>query len=210
MTEPAPPGRPSSHRASSGANRALRRIAAPLTAVAVVVVVIVLLIWINGRSDNSPGSAVVSATSPAAPPSPSLAPSPVPSPTPHKRPTPSPSPHRHQPAPHHSTRPHATPSPTASTVAPAFAPVDVLNNSRISGLAHHVAAEVESRGWTISAVGNLRGRVAETTVFYPDGGFAAAQHLQSEFGSIDRLLPQSEGGLHSSSLVLVVTRFWSD
>jgi hypothetical protein len=209
MTEPAPPGRPSSHRASSGANRALRRLAAPLTAVAVVVVVIVLLIWINGRSDNSPNSAIVSATSPGAPPpSLSLTPSPVPSPTLHKRLTPSP--HRHQPAPHRSPRHHATPSPTASIAAPAFAPVDVLNNSRISGLAHHVAAEVESRGWTISAVGNLRGRVAETTVFYPDGGFAAAEHLQSEFGSIDRLLPQSEGGLHSSSLVLVVTRFWSD
>jgi cytoskeletal protein RodZ len=207
MTEPAPPERPSSHRASTGASRALGRLAAPLVAVAVVVVVIVLLIWINGRSDDSSSSAVVRPPSASAP-SPATSPS-VP-PTPHKRATPSPSPPRHSPAPHRSAHHTAAPTSSPSTPAPAFAPVEVLNNSRIKGLAHHVAAEVESRGWTISQVGNLRGRVAETTVYYPDGGFAAAQHLQSEFGSIERLLPQSEGGLHSSGLVLVVTRFWTD
>jgi cytoskeletal protein RodZ len=208
MTEPAPPGRPSSHRASNGASRALARLAAPLVAVAVVVVVIVLLIWINGRSDDSSSSAVVSPPSASAAPPPA---SPATSPSAHHRP--SPSPHRHTPVPHRSTHHAAAPSASASptsSAAPAFAPVEVLNNSRINGLAHHVAAEVESRGWTISQVGNLRGRVAETTLYYPDGGFAAAQHLESEFGSIQRLLPQSEEGLHSSGLVLVVTRFWTD
>jgi hypothetical protein len=111
------------------------------------------------------------------------------------------------PSPHRSTHHPSTP---ASTAAAVFAPVEVLNNSRIKGLAHHVAAEVESRGWTISAVGNLRGRVAQSTLYFPPGGLAAAQHLAGEFGSIQRLLPQSEGGLHSSNLVLVVTRFWTD
>jgi hypothetical protein len=207
MTEPAPPGRPSSHRASTGASRALGRLAAPLIALAVVVVVIVLLIWINGRSDDSSSSAVVSPSSASAAPP---AASPSVSPTAHQGPTPSPSPHRHSPAPHRSPHHTAAPTSSPSTAAPAFAPVEVLNNSRIKGLAHHVAAEVESRGWTISEIGNLRGRIAETTVYYPDGGFAAAQHLQSEFGSIERLLPQSEAGLHSSGLVLVVTRFWTD
>jgi hypothetical protein len=86
----------------------------------------------------------------------------------------------------------------------------VLNNSRIKGLAHHVAAEVQSRGWAISVIGNLRGRVPETTLYFPAGGFAAAEHLAGEFGSIQRVLPQADGGLHSSSLVLVVTRFWTD
>jgi cytoskeletal protein RodZ len=209
MTEPASPGRPSSHRASSRASRALGRLAAPLVAVAVVIIVIVLLIWINGRSDDSSSSAVVSPPSGSAAPPPSSSPTP----SPHKRVTPSPSPHRHTPAPHHSahhTAVPASPSASASSVASAFAPVEVLNNSRIKGLAHHVAAEVQSRGWTISQIGNLRGRVAETTVYYPDGGFAAAQHLESEFGAIQRLLPQSEAGLHSSGLVLVLTRFWTD
>jgi cytoskeletal protein RodZ len=207
MTEPAPPGRPSSHRASTGASRALGRLAAPLVAVAVVVVVILLLIWINGRSDDSSNSAIVS------PPSTSAAPpstSPSASPTARPRPRPTPSPRRHFPAPHRSTHHPVAPTSTAPSAAPAFAPVEVLNNSRIKGLAHHVAAEVESRGWTISQVGNLRGRVADTTVYYPDGGFAAAQHLESEFGAIHRLLPQSEAGLHSSGLVLVITRFWTD
>jgi hypothetical protein len=73
-----------------------------------------------------------------------------------------------------------------------------------------VAAEVEGRGWTISRVGNLQGRIAETTLFYPAGGFAAAQHLAGEFGSIQRLEPQSDAGLDSSGLVLVITRFWTD
>jgi LytR cell envelope-related transcriptional attenuator len=208
MTEPAPPGRPNSHRASTGASRALGRLAAPLVAVGVVVVVILLLIWINGRSDDSSSSAVVSppsasaAATPAAPPSAS--------PTARPRPTPTSSPRRHTPAPRRSTHPVAAPTSPPASAAPAFAPVEVLNNSRISGLAHHVAAEVEGRGWTISDVGNLRGRIADTTVYYPDGGFAAAQHLQSEFGSIHRLLPQSEAGLHSDGLVLVITRFWTD
>jgi hypothetical protein len=73
-----------------------------------------------------------------------------------------------------------------------------------------VAAEAEGRGWTISAVGNLRGKLAETTLYFPPDGLAAAQHLAGEFGSIQRVLPQSEGGLHSNNLVLVVTRYWSD
>jgi cytoskeletal protein RodZ len=205
MSEPAPPGPPRSHRASTRARGAAGRLAAPLTAVAVVVVVIAALIWINGRSGDSSNSAGGPAShqpTAAAAPTPSALPS-----TPHRpKPKRSPSP-RATPAPHHSTH-HATAP--ASAAPAAFAPVEVLNNSRISGLAHHVAAEVESRGWTISTVGNLRGRLAETTLYFPPGEFAAAEHLAGDFGSIQRVLPQSEGGFHSSSLVLVVTRFWTD
>jgi cytoskeletal protein RodZ len=207
MTEPAPPGRPSSHRASSGARRALTRLAAPITAVAVVVAVVVLLIWINGRSEDSSTPAV--ATAPSAAAAPSASPSPSPSPSRSPRPTSTPTKVGPTPVPTpHQSRHHASP-PASPSTAP-FAPVEVLNNSRIHGLAHHVAAEVESRGWTISQVGNLHGRVAETTLFYPLGGFSAAQHLAAEFGSIQRLEPQSDGGVDSSGLVLVVTRFWSD
>jgi cytoskeletal protein RodZ len=207
MTEPAPPGPPRSHRASTRARGAVGRLAAPLTAVAVVVIVIAALIWINGRSSDSSDSAGGPASH-----SPTVAAVPTPSPLPTI-------PHRPKPRPKHSPSPRATPKPHRSThhaTAPAspapaaFAPVEVLNNSRIKGLAHHVAAEVESRGWTISEVGNLRGRLAESTLYFPPGGEAAAQHLAGEFGSIQRLLPQSEGGFHSSGLVLVVTRFWTD
>jgi hypothetical protein len=202
MSEPTPPGRPSSHRAT-GASRALGRLAAPLTALAVVVIVVVLLIWINGRSDDSSTPAAGPPAASAVPPTPSSSPShtPLPTSSPTKvRKTPVPAPHR--------SRHQASPS--ASPPSAPFAPVEVLNNSRITGLAHHVAAEVESRGWTISQIGNLRGKISETTVYFPAGDLAAAQHLQGEFGSIQRVLPQSEAGLDSTSLVLVVTRFWTD
>ncbi len=200
-----PPERPQSHRAPSGARRTLTRLAAPLTAVVVVVVVIVLLIWINGRNGNGNGSnaAVAPAThQPVASPvhTTSVVGSPSPVPThAHHTPTPHPT--------HHHATPRSSPSPAASDTA--FAPVSVLNNSRIHGLAHHVAAEVESRGWPLGQIGNLRGRVAETTVYYPPNGLAAAEHLAHDFGQIQRLEPQSEGGLHSPDLVLVVTRFWT-
>jgi cytoskeletal protein RodZ len=205
MSDPAPPGPPRSHRASTRARGAAGRLAAPLTAVAVVVAVIAVLIWINGRSGDSPGSAAgPSSQQPTA--AGGRTPSALPT-SPHRpRPTHSPSP-RATPAPHRSTH-HPTTPPSSAPAA--FAPVEVLNNSRIQGLAHHVAAEVESRGWTISEVGNLRGRIAETTLYVPPNWSAAAEHLAAEFGSIQRVLPQSEGGFHSSSLVLVVTRFWTD
>jgi cytoskeletal protein RodZ len=198
-----PPEPPRSHRASSGARHTLTRLAAPLTAVLVVVVVIVLLVWINGRGNGNGSNATV------APPATPLA-SPVHTSAPVSSPTPRPTHAHHTPTPH-PTHHHATPSSSPSVAATdtAFAPVSVLNNSRIHGLAHHVAAEVEGRGWTISTVGNLQGRVAETTVFYPPSGFDAAEHLAHEFGQIQRLEPQSEGGLHSTDLVLVVTRFWT-
>jgi hypothetical protein len=184
MSEPAPPGPPRSHRASTRARGAAGRLAAPLTAVAVVV----------AGSPPSHQPTAAGASTPSALPS-----------TQHRaKPKHSPS---ATPAPHRSTHQATAP---ASAAPAAFAPVEVLNNSRISGLAHHVAAEVASRGWTISTVGNLEGRLAETTLYFPPGGLGAAEHLAGEFGSIQRVLPQSEGGFHSSSLVLVVTRFWTD
>jgi cytoskeletal protein RodZ len=208
MSEPAPPGRPSSHRASTRARGAAGRLAAPLTAVGVVVIVIALLIWINGRSSDSSDSA---GGPPSKQPTAAAAPTPSTQPSTHHQPTPTPSAHpRHTPAPHRSTHHATAPSASPSSAAPVFAPLEVLNNSRIKGLAHHVAFEVESRGWTVRAVGNLRGRVAESTLYFPPGGLAAAQHLAGEFGSIQRVLPQSAGGLESSALVLVVTRFWTD
>jgi hypothetical protein len=91
-----------------------------------------------------------------------------------------------------------------------MAPVNVLNNSRRTGLAHEVAAEVQGRGWTIATVGNLQGLVAETTVYYAPGDEAAAAHLADEFSSIQRIQPDSEGRIHESGLTLVLTRSWGE
>jgi LytR cell envelope-related transcriptional attenuator len=91
-----------------------------------------------------------------------------------------------------------------------MATVVVLNNSRVQGLAHHVAAEVAARGWQLGRVGNLGGLVPATTVYYAPGDEAAAEHLASEFSQIQRIEPDSEGRIHEPGLTLVATRFWTD
>jgi hypothetical protein len=90
-----------------------------------------------------------------------------------------------------------------------MAPVEILNNSTRTGLAHEVAAQVADRGWQVYFVGNLQGRIAESTVYYAPGEQVAAQHLAEQFGSVARVLPNSEGGLATRDLTLVLTRFWS-
>jgi LytR cell envelope-related transcriptional attenuator len=164
---------------------------APIAAVAVVVAVIVLLLVINRHSSHG--------TSPAALPTPSftatvLQPSKSFTPTPTPTPTPSRSKDSHEPKP---------------AVATAMAPVQVLNNSRRTGLAHEVAAQVQGRGWSITAVGNLRGLVAETTVYFAPGDSAAAAHLAREFSSIRRVEPNTSGGIHATGLTLVLTADWA-
>jgi hypothetical protein len=205
--EPAqpPPTGPSSHRAETPPGPA-GRLLAPLAAVLVVIIVVVLLIVINGHhSKGTPNAAAtpgVSATPtavtspPATPKSGKPKPKPKPKHTPTAKPKPKPKPTRT----HHVTPPPPT----------AMAPVQVLNNSRRSGLAHEVAAEVQGRGWAISKVGNLQGLVAETTVYYAPGDAGAAQHLANEFSSIRRVEPNSEGRIHASGLTLVLTRDWGE
>lgn len=203
---PPPPSGPSSHRAESAPSQ-FGRLLAPLAAVLVVIVVIVLLIVINGHHSKStpsaattpPVSTPAAASSPSAPSTPtssSTKPKPKPKHTRTARPKPKPKPKRT----HHV----APPAPTA------MAPVNVLNNSRRTGLAHEVAAEVQSRGWAIATVGNLQGLVAETTVYYAPGDEPAAQHLADEFSSIQRVEPDSQGGIHLSGLTLVLTRSWGE
>jgi LytR cell envelope-related transcriptional attenuator len=176
----------------------------------VVIIVIVLLIVINGHGSDGTSAAVATSTTPA--PTPTIVPSTKPPTKPPKL-SPSPVVHSSSPTSSHTPKPpkpkpthfHST-SPKPTVVA--MAPVQVLNNSRITGLAHHVAAEVQAQGWTIAFIGNLQGRVPETTVYYAIGDGAAAAHLAHEFSSIRRIEPNSEGGIHASNLTLVATSDW--
>jgi hypothetical protein len=84
----------------------------------------------------------------------------------------------------------------------------VLNNSRRQGLASDVAAQLRAKGWPVAKVGNYRGRVAETTVYYLPGQLPQAHELVREFPQIHRILPRFRG-LPGSGLTLVVTRDWS-
>ena len=89
-----------------------------------------------------------------------------------------------------------------------MAAVQVLNNSRITGLAHDVAGSVQARGWRVVLIGNLEGLIAETTVYYAPGHHAAAVHLAHEFPEIRRIEPNSAAGLDGSGITLVLTRDW--
>lgn len=173
---------------------------APLAAVAVVAIVIALLIVINGHDshgNSAAGHPTPAASTPApggtsSPTKPARTSSPA-------KPSAKPKP---KPKPSHSQRPKPV-------VPTAMAPVQVLNNSRRSGLAHQVAAEVEGRGWQVSKVGNLQGRVAQTTVYFASGDQPAAVHLAHEFSSIRRIEPNARGRIHAGGLTLVLTRYWA-
>jgi hypothetical protein len=105
------------------------------------------------------------------------------------------------------------PSPTpARTTSVARAPLTVLNNSTIKGLADRAAGEAQNRGWQVAQVGNFAGRLAVTTVYYTPGdtaGQAAAAELAREFPQIDQVLPRYAGLPPTpAGIVLVVTKTW--
>jgi cytoskeletal protein RodZ len=186
----------------------VRRLLPPLGAVCSVVLVIVLLLFLNSRSSppgagpaiQAPPSTSASASASASPSaSPSIPASTSPSAAASSAPAGSASPTA--PAPPVS-QPPATAQPVVAKV-----PVTVLNNSRRTGLGHEVAAQVHAKGWPIAAVGNYRGRLAATTVYYAPGQLAQARELAREFPEIRRVEPRF-AGLPGHGLTLVVTRDW--
>ncbi len=186
------------HRAPvSAAQRILYHVVAPLAAVAVVAAVIVVLVVVRGHSSGSgPGAGVITAPThtPVVIPSGSTSPRITPtkaSPT-HPAPTP----------PLRPTRPPASRT--------AKAPVRVYNTTHITGLAHHVAAEIAQRGWTVPAVGNVSNSLPATTLYYSPSTRAAAQHLAREFSGIRRVAPNTSLGVHYRGLTLLLTADWHD
>ncbi|HEX7738458.1 MAG TPA: LytR C-terminal domain-containing protein [Marmoricola sp.] len=186
------------HRAPvTPGRKLLYRVIVPLGAVAAVVVLIVVLISLNGHdSGNAPGPGVVTASHPTVV---------IPSTTP-TTPTPE------------ETTPSPTEKPTHVALPPkrhhanrnAMATVRVYNTTAIQGLAHHVAAEIQSRGWTVASVGNIRLAPSTSTLYYSPSAHDAARHLAREFSGIRRLQPNSVVGLTSSGLTLVLTADWHD
>lgn len=112
---------------------------------------------------------------------------PTPPTTPPTTEAPTPEPTATTPAP--KPKPKAKPAPVLRNV-----PVGVFNNTRTSGLARTVAAKVRAAGWTVSGVGNWRGSVPATTVYYPAGLEKQAQTLARDldFGRVrPRVAPMS-------------------
>lgn len=204
-----------SHRGAVEGAPFMERLFAPATAVVVVIVVVLLLIWINGSSSgNGPSAAAIgpgahhtrSAQSPT-PTSPSGPP--VPTATPARTTVPAPAPtsaRRASPGTAKSVQPRSTKSSTRSRPAAstARAPVSVLNNSRRTGLAATVAAQLEAKHWTVSSVGNQQTVIPETTLYYPPGDHAAAVHLSHDFPSIQRIASRAGG----RGMTLVLTASW--
>jgi len=164
----------------------------PALAVAAVLVLIGVLLVLRPVGQGSPAvtPAALGSTSPEAlpaSPTPTGSAPPARSPTPARTPTPTRSP---------------TPTPSPAVTEPALL---VLNNSRIQGLAARAAADFRAGGWPVAGIGNLRGRIAETTVYYPAGELAAARALAARFRKVRRVLPRLSW-LPGSGLTVVVTR----
>jgi cytoskeletal protein RodZ len=118
--------------------------------------------------DNDPESSATKATTP--PPSQTTTPAPTPSKTTETTPSPKPS--------------KTTDEPKVERNAP----VSVLNNTTIQGLAATYSVKVRDAGWTDVRVGNWRGSIAGNTVYFPPQFAEQAKLLGDDLG-IERILP---------------------
>ena len=182
------------------------RLLGGLLALAGTALLVVGLLALNGSDEAPPGAAPAPTSTASQAPTETGSPPVSPSPSPAPSPTPSP------------TASAAATVPTASTAPPGpstvpRAPLTVLNNSTIAGLADRAAAAAERRGWRVAQVGNFAGRLPATTVYYTPGNAAeerAARQLAAEFPQIGQVLSRYAGLPPTpAGIVLVVTRDWS-
>jgi len=113
----------------------------------------------------------------------------------------------------------ATPSsrpPAPAGGGAAFAPVVILNNSKLEGLAADAQTQVEAAGFTVTRIGGWGGsiNVARTTIFYEsDDLLPAARTLQRLVPGIDEIRKVSADDLirpdgEHDDLLLVVTKYY--
>jgi len=103
----------------------------------------------------------------------------------------------------------ATPPPPA--VAGAVAPVVILNDSKIDGLADAASGPVRAAGFTVDRVGGYVStyNVPVTTVFYEDSLKPAAENLQHRVPGIVKVEPIAGTDIklyEPGKLIMVVTR----
>lgn len=104
----------------------------------------------------------------------------------------------------------STPSGSARSSDSVTRPADfavgvvVLNQTSRAGLAGEVASRLRGEGWTVPAVGNFRGVVPATTVYYPPGQEAAARAAAESLPTTPRIRPRF-GNLSTTRLTVVVT-----
>lgn len=96
-----------------------------------------------------------------------------------------------EPTPSKTTETTPSPKPSATTKKPEVqrvAPVSVLNNTTIQGLAATYSAKVREAGWSNVTIGNWRGSIAGNTVYFPPQLEDQAKLLGKDLG-IGRILP---------------------
>jgi hypothetical protein len=108
-----------------------------------------------------------------------------------------------------TTPPRSTSPPRTTPPLPPVKAVDVrvLNYSRRSKLAQHVAGQLEAKGWRVVDVDNSPHRTIRTTVYFAAGQQRAAAALRREFPQIQAAEP-APPDLPGPGLTLVVTRDW--
>ncbi|CAJ65319.1 MULTISPECIES: LytR C-terminal domain-containing protein [Frankia] len=187
----------------------LHAVAAGAVAVLAVLAGILLVNLVNGSSDpERPKPVAAPAHTPDdAGPSPSASAHRT---TPAASPTRRPSPAATTPPAERPPSPTPAPPPAAQSHRPTVtAPVVVLNNSRVSGLAEVAAGRVEAAGFTVERTGNFQSvyNVPVSTVFYDDDDAAAAQALKDAVPGIEKIVPRSQTRIVSTdTLILVITR----
>jgi len=201
----APDGGGGGGRSGGGAHRVRRSpmryvLPAILGALVLVLIGIGMAGWLGSKPSDqgTTGSSQVHVSSPASTPPTASASSPSATAT-----SASPSPST-SPSPSASASPKPRPTATAPVPPPVVhAPTVVLNETTETGLAARVAQHLRSLGWTVTGVGNWRGNISSSTVYYPVGMRAAAQRLAYDLG-VSRLRPVVPGML-GDRLTVVLT-----
>lgn len=175
-----------------------------LAVMAVAAVITALYVWhqdnasteaVEATSSGIRHSSMTSATPQPSPPPTASTPSGSALPLPAASPTVTPTP------PKSSAKP--TPRKSSAKPAPQLSVV-VLNQTRRTGLARSVAQRLNGRGWTVVQVGNFRGNIPLTTVYYPPGASSQAAQLARTLPVQVRTRPVF-GNLPRQRLTVVLT-----
>lgn len=104
-----------------------------------------------------------------------------------------------------------TPEPGGSTatatpsVEPVLAPVEVLNQTAVTGLAARASTALQQLGWTVTRVDNADLGTTATTVYVPSGLGEAGESLLRAVPQVTRARPAFEG-LPADALTLVLAQ----
>ncbi|MGH8892205.1 MAG: LytR C-terminal domain-containing protein [Actinomycetes bacterium] len=178
----APRVRAGAHRGGGGVLAAL--VPSALAVAAVASLITALAVWQGEERDPPSAAAPVTSTTPSSSPTVAAA----------------------EPSVAASTTPAASPSTEVADTKAVTSGLEVvvLNQTSRGGLAGTVADRLRASGWEVPAVGNFRGILRATTVYYPVGARADALAVAGDLPTEPRVRPRF-GNLSETRLTVVVT-----